>query len=58
MSAKGSSHPDGSVRRAAAEPAEPWQDFDEVIKRMLGLFDAGRAAGRGGSRGEHAPERS
>ncbi|MFJ8209789.1 hypothetical protein [Streptomyces sp. NPDC096033] len=57
MSAKGSSRPDGTVRRAAAEPAGPWQDFDEVMERMLDLFDAGRPAGSG-SGGGNAPERS
>ncbi|MFF2197540.1 hypothetical protein [Streptomyces sp. NPDC058157] len=57
MPAKGSSHPDGTVRRAAAEAAAPWQDFDEVIERMLDLFGTGGPAGRG-SGGEHPPERS
>ncbi|MFF4366783.1 hypothetical protein [Streptomyces sp. NPDC001594] len=57
MSAQGSSRPDGTVRRATVEPAGPWQDFDEVLERMLDLFDPARPAGRG-SGGENAPERS
>ncbi|GAA0286369.1 hypothetical protein GCM10010302_25800 [Streptomyces polychromogenes] len=55
MSAKGSSHPDGAVSRSGRKPAGPWQDFDEVMERMLDLFGTDRPAGRGhGS--ETAPE--
>ncbi|MFH7599773.1 hypothetical protein WDV06_32435 [Streptomyces racemochromogenes] len=57
MSAKGNSRPDATVRRTVAEPTGPWQDFDEVMERMLDLFDTGRPAARG-SGGENAPERS
>ncbi|RKT02837.1 hypothetical protein BX286_0748 [Streptomyces sp. 3211.6] len=57
MPAKGSSRADGNARRAAAEAGGPWQDFDEVMERMLDLFGSGRPAG-GGSDGESPPERS
>ncbi|MEU8437557.1 hypothetical protein AB0F18_32600 [Streptomyces sp. NPDC029216] len=57
MPAQGSSHPDGTIRRAVTEPATPWEDFDEVMGRLLNLFEAGRPAGRGHD-GENAPERS
>ncbi|MEW1632473.1 hypothetical protein AB0469_00165 [Streptomyces sp. NPDC093801] len=57
MSVKRSSHPDAAPRRAAAEPAGPWQDFDELMERMVELFEAGRPA-RSGYDSEVPPERS
>lgn len=57
MSPKTNSHPDGTARRAAREAAVPWQDFDEVMERMLDLFGPDRPAGRGHG-GETAPEGS
>ncbi|KIF04817.1 hypothetical protein PL81_16555 [Streptomyces sp. RSD-27] len=57
MSVKRSSHPAASPRRAAAEPAGPWQDFDELMERMVELFEAGRPT-RSGAGSEAPPERS
>ncbi|WP_185921939.1 hypothetical protein [Streptomyces sp. WAC06614] len=38
-----SSRPQRALRRTTDGPAGPWQDFDEVLDEMLGLFEACRA---------------
>lgn len=51
MPTRGRTPPDHVVHRTAGTPIGPWQDFDDVMDRLLGLFGTPRPAGRtGGSR--------
>ncbi|MFB6615902.1 hypothetical protein ACIGFK_35860 [Streptomyces sp. NPDC085524] len=45
-SARGS-HPHRRVQHATGAPAIPWEGFDDLMDRMIGLFEAGRSAGHG-----------
>ncbi|MFD9722964.1 hypothetical protein [Streptomyces sp. NPDC059072] len=48
MAPASGSRPHRTVPRTGGAPETPWRrDFDDLMERMVGLFEMGRPVGRG-----------